>query len=466
MVGEVRNRGPSVGPPGEPGEEPGAAAPAYEAAGTGLGKEQEMGGTVGAVATILWSHLQILYMWYSLEAHQGKLWQPTAAELSSFKQVFVAKALPSSDSCIAYACFFVGQLTLAQFMPGLRMKGVPVAALGGKQLWYLCNAYSVFYTCLAICAALHFSGVWAITRLIDNFGHFVFITMVVGDVTSLGWYLYGLIAEKGGTGSPIYDFFMGTTLNPRIGKADVKMVAEARWSWLTLFLITVSCCVRQYEQMGRLSYELAFMLLAHWLYANACAKGEHFIVTTWDMTTEKYGWMLNFWNICGVPIVYAFSSLYLFKNPAVCQSSPLVILYAVALLGVYYVWDVSNFQKNDLRLRRIGADEARARSLFPVLPGSRLENPQTMKTPKGELLVDGMYKYARKINYMMDIAMAFLWGAVTHFTAFLPFFYCAFFTGFITHRWVRDDARCAKKYGEHWAEYKRRVPYVFIPGLF
>jgi delta24(24(1))-sterol reductase len=31
------------------------------------------------------------------------------------------------------------------------------------------------------------------------------------------------------------------------------------------------------------------------------------------------------------------------------------------------------------------------------------------------------------------------------------------------HRAIRDDAECAKKYGEDWVEYKRRVPYWFIP---
>ena len=30
---------------------------------------------------------------------------------------------------------------------------------------------------------------------------------------------------------------------------------------------------------------------------------------------------------------------------------------------------------------------------------------------------------------------------------------------------VRDDARCAEKYGADWDAYTQRVPYVFVPGL-
>ena len=34
-----------------------------------------------------------------------------------------------------------------------------------------------------------------------------------------------------------------------------------------------------------------------------------------------------------------------------------------------------------------------------------------------------------------------------------------------TDRAIRDDETCAEKYGADWAEYKRQVPYMFIPGV-
>ena len=51
------------------------------------------------------------------------------------------------------------------------------------------------------------------------------------------------------------------------------------------------------------------------------------------------------------------------------------------------------------------------------------------------------------------------------FEVLLPYWYVCFFVPMIIHRAVRDDARCAEKYGADWDTYIRRVPYVFVPGL-
>lgn len=48
---------------------------------------------------------------------------------------------------------------------------------------------------------------------------------------------------------------------------------------------------------------MAFMVLATWLYLNACAKGEECIPQTWDMFHEKWGFLVIFWNFAGVPFV-------------------------------------------------------------------------------------------------------------------------------------------------------------------
>ena len=52
---------------------------------------------------------------------------------------------------------------------------------------------------------------------------------------------------------------------------------------------------------------MAFMVLATWLYLNACGKGEECIPQTWDMFHEKWGFLVIFWNFAGVPFVRVIS---------------------------------------------------------------------------------------------------------------------------------------------------------------
>jgi delta24(24(1))-sterol reductase len=307
-----------------------------------------------------------------------------------------------------------------------------------------------------------------VSHLVDNYGQYLVASMIIADVTSVLWYLYGIITsgpEVSSTersGYIIYDFFMGTVLYPRLGEVDIKMVAECRWSWLTLMLLTISCAVKQYETLGYITKEMTLMIIAHWLYSNATVKGEHLIPCTWDMFHEKFGWMLNFWNITGVPFLYCFQSLYIFKNQINHQHSLnnyyVGVLYVLLLVG-YYVFDTANSQKACFKLPGI------KRNTFPQLPWGALEQPiKHISTPKGALLIDGWYSFARKLQYTGDIVMALTWGLVCGFGSSLPYFYAFFFICMISHRQWRDEIRCREKYGKYWEIYTKRVPNIFFPS--
>ncbi len=76
------------------------------------------------------------------------------------------------------------------------------------------------------------------------------------------------------SGRFLLDFFKGAWLNQRIGMLDLKMWAEIRVSWIALFLLTLSGAAHQYAAYGAVSTPMIFMITAHFLYANACMKGE------------------------------------------------------------------------------------------------------------------------------------------------------------------------------------------------
>lgn len=182
------------------------------------------------------------------------------------------------------------------------------------------------------------------------------------------------------------------------------------------------------------------------------------------MYYEKWGFMLIFWNLAGVPLSYCHCTIYLANHhPSEYHwSTPALVALYTSYLFVYWVWDTCNSQKNMFRAGERGT--APQRAAFPQLPWKEVKNPVKIPTSTGDsLLCDGWYGKARKIHYTCDAFFAITWGLITGFSSPFPWFYSVFFCGMIVHRAIRDIERCHEKYGEAWEEYTRRVPYLFIP---
>jgi len=414
-------------------------------------------------------------MWIGATYYNGKLPRPlkgqSTAQFVEHMAILVYKgAFPTLKAWTIYWSFFVFEAVCYLVMPGIYTKGKPLPSLGGKQLDYYCSGVSSFYLSISIASALHLSGFFKLYTLVDEFGSLMTVAILSGFIVSIIAYTSALArgVEHRMSGNHVYDFFMGAELNPRMFQwLDFKMFFEVRLPWFILFFVTLGACARQYEQYGYVSGELGFLLMAHWLYANACCKGEELITTTWDMYYEKWGFMLIFWNMAGVPLSYCHCTIYLANHAPSEYRWPrwfMVFLYA-SYLFVYWVWDTANSQKNMFRARQRGT--VQQRQTFPQLPWKDVKDPKTIPVKSGDdLLCDGWYSYARKIHYTCDLYFALTWGLVTGFRSPFPWFYPAFFAAMIVHRASRDVQRCRERYGEAWAEYERRVPYLFVPYVF
>jgi Delta24(24(1))-sterol reductase len=156
-------------------------------------------------------------------------------------------------------------------MPGYMQEGLPVPSLGYKTLLYKCDAYNSVYTTIATAAALHFSGLFRLTGIIDNYGPIMSVAMIWGFAVSFGMYFWTVARgeQMRMSGSFPYDVFMGACLNPRIGPIDLKMWAEVRIPWVIVFFLSVSGACKQYDTYGYVTPNMAFMVLATWLYLNA-----------------------------------------------------------------------------------------------------------------------------------------------------------------------------------------------------
>ncbi|PLN86940.1 ERG4/ERG24 ergosterol biosynthesis protein [Aspergillus taichungensis] len=436
--------------------------------------EFEFGGPLGVTAIMVGSPLLMYYMFIGMKCFDGQLPTPARAGedtvtgfLGHLVELAYNHAFPHRKAWVIYWTFLILEGLGYLYLPGVYGKGKALPHLGNKQLDYYCSALSSWYLTIGGALFLHFSGLFQLSTLIDEFGPIMSVAIISGIVVSILAYLSALTrgAQHRMTGSHVYDFFMGAELNPRMFRwIDMKMFFEVRIPWYILFLLSLATALRQWDDYGFVSGEAAFLLMAHFLYANACSKAEELIITSWDMYYEKWGFMLIFWNLAGVPMIYCHCTLYLASHhPSTYHWNPNALgLLAVVYLFVYWVWDTCNSQKNYFRAQERGS--AFDRRSFPQLPWKFIKNPKTIKTNTGnDILCSGWYGLARKIHYTCDIFFAVSWGLVTGFESPFPWFYPLFFITMISHRAWRDIDRCRGRYGEAWMEYERRVPYLLIP---
>nr|OQO19793.1 hypothetical protein B0A51_11765 [Rachicladosporium sp. CCFEE 5018] len=431
----------------------------------------DFGGSFGVTGMMIGFPLLMWYMWIGATYYDGKFPSEPSMDWSHWIKhmgnLVYTGAFPHLKAWTIYWTFLIVQGIMYMTLPGVYSTGKPLPHEGGKQLQYYCNGVWSFFTTIAIALGLHVTGLFPLYTLIDEFGPIMSVAIISGYLVSIVAYISALArgAEHRMTGYHVYDFFMGAELNPRMfGWLDFKMFFELRLPWFILFLTTLSAAARQYEQYGFVSGEVWFLLMAHFLYANACAKGEEMIVVTWDMYYEKWGFMLIFWNLAGVPLSYCHCTIYLANHdPSVyAWSKPALFFLFSSYLFAYWVWDTGNSQKCMFRSAERGYDQHR--KTFPQLPWKFVKNPEVIRTASGDsLLCDGWFKYARKIHYTADLYFAVTWGLITGFQSPFPWFYPAFFSVMIVHRAYRDIQRCKEKYGEAWVEYEKRVPYLFIP---
>lgn len=362
--------------------------------------------------------------------------------------------------------YTVWQVVLAALdviLPGKKMDGVELR--DGTKLPYKINGIALS-TALIVVLAFR----WQLTQgqlpelqfLYDNHVDLCIITILFALLLSIYCYVASfvpqfrknglktnekILALGGNTGNPIYDWFIGRELNPRLGPLDIKMFCELRPGMLLWLLINLSCLHHHYLKTGELNNALLMVNLLQGFYIFDGVLNEEGVLTMMDITTDGFGFMLAFGDLTLVPFTYSLQARYLSVSPINLENYQLAMILGMMTLG-FYIFHKANKQKSDFRQ-------------------GKLPHLKSIATKRGtKLLCDGWWAKSQHINYFGDWLVSLSWCLTTWFQTPLTYYYSAYFAALLMHRQQRDEHKCREKYQESWQEYERQVPYKIVPYVY
>jgi 7-dehydrocholesterol reductase len=162
-----------------------------------------------------------------------------------------------------------------------------------------------------------------------------------------------------------------------------------------------------------------------------------------------------------LPGVYTAGTLYLVNNP-VTLGWPLATALAVVGSAAIAANYLADRQRQEVRASG-GTSTVWGRP--PVLIRARSRGTDGRER-ESLLLASGYWGIARHFHYVPEILGALCWTLPALFASVLPYFYVIYLTILLWDRAIRDDKRCAAKYGAYWDEYRARVRWRVLPGVF
>ncbi|MYB35437.1 MAG: DUF1295 domain-containing protein [Gammaproteobacteria bacterium] len=316
----------------------------------------------------------------------------------------------------------------------------------GTTFVYRLNGLSLFLLTTALMIAAHYFGWFSLSILVTHFLELFIVTNIFAFAVS-GWlYMNGRQSQAGPVGF-LRDYYYGVTLNPTLCGVDLKIYSY-RPSLIGLALMNASFAVVQYETYGSLTLAMILYQGFTFLYVLNYFQFENGMVFTWDIVSEKFGWMLVWGDFVLVPFFYCICGWYLVHAPDMLSPLAATLLVMLYVLG-FWMFRGTNSQKHR----------------FKSNPNIRIWG-RPAQALDGRLLVSGFWGFGRHMNYTGEILVYFSFFLTTCFVSWVPLLLPLWLTVLLIHRSWRDEQRCHAKYGELWERYKQRVRYTMFPPIY
>jgi len=414
-------------------------------------RKYDFGGPAFNLVIMMALPLIVYYLYFAVHFNNG---MPLPIENISFGPFnsFCQSIMPSWTAVALYLSWFSFQALLQALLPGKISQGK--ALKDGSHLSYKLNGLLSFIITLGTIAILIYFNIIDTAIIYNNLGALISVVMIFSLLMSIFLYFYGKkrSPDSERSGNIIHDFFMGSSLNPRIGSFDLKFFCEARPGLILWILINASYMGLQYKLHGTVTTAMILVNIMQFWYILDYYLHEETILTTMDIAYENFGFMLTFGDLAWVPFTYSLQALFLVNH---LHHIPLwgAGLILLINIGGYFIFRQVNLQKHNFT--------------FDAEKPIWGKKPEFIKTQRGtRLLASGFWSWSRHFNYVGDILMATAWSLPTLFFTPVTYFYPIYFAVLLIHRERRDNKHCAIKYGEDWDRYCEKVPSRIIPKIY
>eukprot|EP01132_Coremiostelium_polycephalum_P000889 gene889-1113_t len=368
--------------------------------------------------------------------------------LSALPGLLTSWRAPTYESVAIFTGFLLFLGIGSHIVPGPNKLGQPLLHDPSKRLTYKCNGLYLFFCLIGFYFFGSYQMKWFEPTLVyDHFGPiFTTVNIFATALTVILVVRCCLAGKAKRHGNLILDLFLGVELNPRFAGLDLKFFSlrPALMGWI---MVNFSLAAQQYKMDGSLSTSMLMYQIFTFIYAFDYFFFEEYMLSTWDIIAENWGWMLIWGDYVWITFAFAVQPWFLLYNRFDLTTTQMAVFAVIFAIG-FYVFRVANAQKHQ----------------FKTNPKALIwgKKPETIG---GKLLVSGFWGILRKPNYLGDWIVAFSFSFPCLFTSPIVYLYPIYLVILNSHRAHRDNQKCSDKYRETWKEYRKRVPYIVLPGI-
>lgn len=349
---------------------------------------------------------------------------------------------PSIDGFIQTIGYFLAYIIVmflaSRFFPNVKAKSP-------KKSYDLTGLYIFIFLTILIPFG-YYNRYLSLLFIIENFVSF-FIVINLFAIT-FSFYLF-IRASSYGSGNPLLEYWNGREKDPMLFGVDLK-VFFYQPSLIGLALVNVSLAEAQIQVYGALTPGMICYQVFWYLYLLTHYIREDFMLWTFDIIEDHFGFMLVWGDLIYVPFLYSIAGWFVADN----VKQPLTFVWVAGTLVMHfvghYVFRESNWQKFDVR--KYGSQVK-----IWGKPAQLLD---------GRLLISGFWGIGRHLNYTGEILVYTSIALCSGTNSFIPYILPLSLFILLSQRAYRDDQRCRKKYGATWTRYCQIAKFRMIPIIY